>query len=51
MSELLVIARLNITADQEEAVSAALPKFIAAARSEPGNNQQRAARASPVPDA
>src|ERR1700739_4117257 len=37
MTELLVIARLNITAGQEKAVSAALPKFIAAARSEPGN--------------
>jgi quinol monooxygenase YgiN len=37
MSELLVIARLNITAGQEEAVAAALPAFIAAARSEPGN--------------
>jgi quinol monooxygenase YgiN len=37
MSELLVIARLNITAGQEGAVSAALPKFIDAARSEPGN--------------
>jgi quinol monooxygenase YgiN len=37
MSELLVIARLNITAGQETAISAALPKFIAAARSEPGN--------------
>jgi quinol monooxygenase YgiN len=37
MSELLVIARLNITAGQEEAVGAALPRFIAAAQSEPGN--------------
>jgi quinol monooxygenase YgiN len=37
MSELLVIARLNITPGQEKAVSAELPKFIAAARSEPGN--------------
>jgi quinol monooxygenase YgiN len=37
MSELLVIARLNITPGQEGAVSAALPKFVDAARSEPGN--------------
>ena len=37
MSELLVIASLHIAAGQEEAVLTAVPKLIAAARTEPGN--------------
>src|ERR1700721_887704 len=37
MSELLVIASLHITAGQEDAVLTAVPKLIAAARTEPGN--------------
>jgi quinol monooxygenase YgiN len=36
MSELLVIARLNAAVGEEEAVSAAVPKLVAASRTEPG---------------
>jgi quinol monooxygenase YgiN len=36
MPELLVIARLNAAAGEEEAVSAAVPKLVTASRAEPG---------------
>jgi quinol monooxygenase YgiN len=36
MPELLVIARLNAAAGEEEAVSTAVPKLIVASRAEPG---------------
>ena len=37
MSELVVVARLTAAAGEEEAVQAALPRLIAASRTEPGN--------------
>jgi quinol monooxygenase YgiN len=37
VSELIVIARLTVASGEEDAVLAALPRLIAASRSEPGN--------------